>query len=51
MALKKRLSFDELVAENRKNILENRYFLERIEQNVEEKLHESYKNSISEQNN
>ncbi|MFD1360470.1 FbpB family small basic protein [Lentibacillus salinarum] len=41
MALKKRLSFDELVRENRNQILQDASLLDRIEQNVETKMHES----------
>ncbi|HLS09981.1 FbpB family small basic protein [Lentibacillus sp.] len=41
MSLKKRLSFDELVQENRKQILQDESFLERFEQNMENKMHRS----------
>ncbi|MGM8365047.1 FbpB family small basic protein [Virgibacillus sp. W0181] len=49
ISLKKRITFDDLVAENRQNILENQIFMERIERTVEDKLHESYKNSTDQQ--
>ncbi|QKY71609.1 FbpB family small basic protein [Lentibacillus sp. CBA3610] len=41
ISLKKRLSFDELVQENRKEILQDESVLERIEQNMETKMHQS----------
>ncbi|WP_139223963.1 FbpB family small basic protein [Lentibacillus halodurans] len=41
ISLKKRLSFDELVQENRKQILQDESLLERIEQNLETKMHQS----------
>nr|WP_177183374.1 FbpB family small basic protein [Lentibacillus persicus] len=47
MALKKRLSFDELVQENRKQILQDESVLEKIEQNIETKMHNSLGNKSS----
>lgn len=44
IALKKRLSFDELVQENRKQILQDESVLEKIEQNIETKMHNSLGN-------
>ncbi|MEN1969967.1 FbpB family small basic protein [Lentibacillus sp. N15] len=37
MSLKKKLSFDELVNENRKQILQDQLLMEKIEQNLETK--------------
>ncbi|HLR63068.1 MAG TPA: FbpB family small basic protein [Lentibacillus sp.] len=41
ISLKKRLSFDELVQENRRQILQDETFLERFEQNMEKKMQQS----------
>lgn len=41
ISLKKRLSFDELVQENRKQIWQDESFLEKFEQNMENKMHQS----------
>nr|WP_081498501.1 FbpB family small basic protein [Oceanobacillus massiliensis] len=41
MSLKKKLSFDELVAENRKQILQDRMLLERIENNMDMKMQQT----------
>ncbi|WP_155982687.1 FbpB family small basic protein [Paucisalibacillus sp. EB02] len=40
MSLKKRLSFEELVQANRQQILEDRAFLDRIEDNLEKRAKE-----------
>ncbi|WP_461179536.1 FbpB family small basic protein [Virgibacillus ainsalahensis] len=37
------MSFDELVRENRQQILEDHSLLEKIEQNLETKMHQSVK--------
>ncbi|WP_280687327.1 FbpB family small basic protein [Lentibacillus salicampi] len=41
MSLKKKFTFDELVQENRRQILQDDSFLERFEQNMERKMHQS----------
>ncbi|GGJ84896.1 hypothetical protein GCM10007063_04300 [Lentibacillus kapialis] len=41
ISLKKRLSFDELVQENRRQILQDESFLERFEQKMEKKMQHS----------
>ncbi|WP_010530725.1 FbpB family small basic protein [Lentibacillus jeotgali] len=41
ISLKKRLSFDELVKENRRQILQDESFLEKFEQNMEKKMQKS----------
>ncbi|WP_099158848.1 FbpB family small basic protein [Virgibacillus ndiopensis] len=43
MSLKRRLSFDELVRENRKQILQDQTLLEKIEQNLEMKRNQTIK--------
>ncbi|WP_257720702.1 FbpB family small basic protein [Lentibacillus amyloliquefaciens] len=39
--MKRRLSFDELVQENRKEMLQDESVQERIEKNMEAKMHQS----------
>ncbi|WP_342772642.1 FbpB family small basic protein [Oceanobacillus piezotolerans] len=41
--MKKKMSFEELVQENRKQILEDRALLDKIEQNLEMKMNSSVK--------
>ncbi|MGJ9460494.1 FbpB family small basic protein [Oceanobacillus sp. CF4.6] len=43
MSLKKKLSFDELVAENRKQILQDRMLMEKIEHNLDMRMHQTVK--------
>ncbi|WP_100010866.1 FbpB family small basic protein [Lentibacillus sediminis] len=43
MALKKKLTFEELVQENRRQIQEDRLLMEKIEQNLEQKRNERAK--------
>ncbi|UJL48024.1 FbpB family small basic protein [Virgibacillus sp. NKC19-16] len=43
MSLKKRLAFDELVRENRQQILKDHLLMEKIEENLEKKMHQSVK--------
>ncbi|WP_084268856.1 FbpB family small basic protein [Oceanobacillus damuensis] len=43
MSLKKKLSFDELVAENRKQILQDRRIIEKIENSIDSRMYESLK--------
>ncbi|WP_072887674.1 FbpB family small basic protein [Ornithinibacillus halophilus] len=41
MSLKKRVSYDELVQANRKQILEDKKLMEKIEENIERRIHEN----------
>lgn len=43
MSLKKRLAFDDLVRENRQQILKDQLLMEKIEKNLEKKIHQSVK--------
>nr|WP_106497529.1 FbpB family small basic protein [Lentibacillus sp. Marseille-P4043] len=43
MSLKRRLSFEELVKENRKQIVQDQLLMDKIEQNIEIKRNESIK--------
>ncbi|WP_338062642.1 FbpB family small basic protein [Virgibacillus halotolerans] len=43
ISLKKRLTFDELVSENRQQILKDQLLLEKIEQSLEMRMHQSVK--------
>ncbi|MGY0691661.1 FbpB family small basic protein [Virgibacillus sp. FSP13] len=43
MSLKRRLSFEELVKENRKQIVQDQLLMEKIEQNIEMKRNKSVK--------
>ncbi|MBY7143568.1 FbpB family small basic protein [Virgibacillus sp. NKC19-3] len=43
MSLKKRLAFDELVRENRQQILKDHLLMEKIEKNLEKRMHQSVK--------
>ncbi|MBR3121478.1 FbpB family small basic protein [Oceanobacillus profundus] len=43
MSLKKKLRFDELVAENRRQILEDRKLMEQIENNLDMRMHQTVK--------
>ncbi|WP_308418995.1 FbpB family small basic protein [Virgibacillus oceani] len=43
ISLKRRLSFDELVRENRKQILQDQTLLDKIEQNLESKRNQTLK--------
>ncbi|MFD0951389.1 FbpB family small basic protein [Virgibacillus natechei] len=43
MSLKKRLAFDELVQENRQQIMKDHLQMEKIEENIEKKMHQSVK--------
>ncbi|WP_164219658.1 FbpB family small basic protein [Virgibacillus sp. YIM 98842] len=40
MSLKRKLSFEELVRENRQQILKDRLLMERIEQNMENRINQ-----------
>ncbi|MFD1037882.1 FbpB family small basic protein [Virgibacillus byunsanensis] len=44
------MSFEELVQENRKQILEDKVLLERIEQDMESRMHQSFKNVSGKEN-
>lgn len=46
MALKKKLTFEELVQENRRQIQEDRLLMEKIEQNLEQKRNDRAKKKI-----
>ncbi|RDW17744.1 FbpB family small basic protein [Oceanobacillus chungangensis] len=43
MSLKKKITFEELVEENRRQILEDRRLMDEIEQNLEMKMNQSLK--------
>lgn len=43
MSLKKKLNFEELVAENRKQILADRLIMEQIEQSMDQRMEQSIK--------
>ncbi|AXI09200.1 FbpB family small basic protein [Oceanobacillus sp. 143] len=43
MSLKKKVTFEELVQENRRQILEDRRLLDKIEQELEMRMHQSLK--------
>ncbi|WP_339227863.1 FbpB family small basic protein [Oceanobacillus sp. FSL K6-2867] len=43
ISLKKKQRFDELVAENRKQILEDRKLMEQIEDNLDMRMHQTVK--------
>ncbi|WP_249869655.1 FbpB family small basic protein [Oceanobacillus saliphilus] len=43
MSLKKKMSFDELVAENRKQILQDRILMEKIENNMDMRMQKTIK--------
>ncbi|MFA1820805.1 FbpB family small basic protein [Virgibacillus oceani] len=44
MSLKRKLSFDELVSENRQQILKDRLLMEKIEQNIEKRINKNTQN-------
>ncbi|MDY0408236.1 FbpB family small basic protein [Virgibacillus soli] len=48
MSLKRRYSFDELVRVNRERILEDRKLMDKIEQNIENRISQSLKESKKE---
>jgi len=43
--LKKKLTFEELVQENRRQILEDRALMEQIEENLEKKFRKTWKDA------
>ncbi|RKQ13162.1 FbpB family small basic protein [Oceanobacillus bengalensis] len=43
MSLKKKMTFEELVQENRRQILEDSFLLDKIEENIEKKMHQTLK--------
>ena len=43
MSLKKKFNFEELVAENKKQILQDRILMEKIENNLDTRMHRTVK--------
>ncbi|MFD1848911.1 FbpB family small basic protein [Oceanobacillus bengalensis] len=41
--MKKKMTFEELVQENRRQILEDSFLLDKIEENIEKKMHQTLK--------
>ncbi|OZU90218.1 FbpB family small basic protein [Virgibacillus indicus] len=41
MSLKKKITFEELVQENRQQILKDKLLMEQIEQNLESRMHQT----------
>jgi hypothetical protein len=50
ISLKRKVSFDELVRENRQQILRDRLLMEKIEQNMEMKMHQSLQQTNEKKN-